>query len=110
MAVHSKTTVDRIKESYSVALVLFSITLIMGLIFTGQTKLAATVHPALAFVVIWVAIIWLTMIEGSQAAIVGLAPVHRPLYKDSHPIAYKCTGITNQGDNLDRYLLGRQFL
>ncbi|GKY98545.1 hypothetical protein MPSEU_000811500 [Mayamaea pseudoterrestris] len=107
---HSKTVFDRIREAYSVVLVIFSIAMIMGLIFTGQTKLASEVHPALAFIVIWVAIIWLTMIEGGQAAIVGLAPVHRELYKDSHKLAYRCTGITNKGDNLDRYLLGRQFL
>jgi hypothetical protein len=110
MGLHTKTYFDRFKEAYSVGLVIFSIAMIMGLVFTKQTKLSFDVAPALAFVVIWVAILWLTMIEGGQAAIVGLAPVHRELYKDSHPIAYKCTAITNKGDNLDRYLLGRQFL
>merc|ERR1719276_578259 len=59
---------------------------------------------------IWVAIGWLTMIEGGQGSLVGLAPVNKELYKDSHPLAYKCTSITNTGDNLDRYLLGRQLM
>merc|ERR1711959_604803 len=40
----------------------------------------------------------------------GLEPVDRELYKDSHPVAYKCTKLCHNGDNLDRYLLGRQFM
>ena len=91
-------------------LLIFSIVIIMGLIATSQTNLSADVHPALAYVLIWVAIGWLTMVEGGQASLVGLAPVNAELYRDSHPIAYKCTKITNKGDNLDRYLLGRQFM
>ena len=50
------------------------------------------------------------MVEGGQASLVGLAPVNKELYRDSHPISYKCTSITNKGDNLDRYLPGRQFM
>lgn len=98
------------KYGYSTILLIFSITLIMGLIFTEQTKLAADVHPALAFIVLWVLVIWLSMVEGGQASLVGLAPVNRELYKDSHPICYKCTSIAHEGDNLDRYLMGRQFM
>jgi silicon transporter len=82
----------------------------MGLIFTEQTKLSSDVHPALAFVCIWGGILWLSMIEGGQGSLVGLAPVDRELYKDSHPITYKNTGFAHNGDNLDRYLLGRQFM
>ena len=99
-----------VKYVYSTILLIFSIALVMGLVFTEQTKLAADVHPALAFVVLWVLIIWLSMVEGGQASLVGLAPVNRELYKDSHPIAYKCTSIAHKGDNLDRYLMGRQFM
>merc|ERR1719183_2018936 len=58
----------------------------------------------------WLAIIWLSMVEGGQASMVGLAPVNKELYKDSHPLAYKCTSLCHKGDNLDRYLLGRQFM
>lgn len=99
-----------IKCAYSAALFIFSLVSILGLIFTSQTKIAAEIHPALAFFTLWAASIWLTMIEGSQASIVGLAPVNRELYKDSHPKAYKCSLICHKGDNLQRYLLGRQFM
>jgi len=98
------------KSTYSMILLIFSIVIIMGLIATSQTNISADSHPALAYVMIWVAIGWLTMVEGGQASLVGLAPVNAELYRDSHPIAYKCTKITNKGDNLDRYLLGRQFM
>merc|ERR1712038_379470 len=83
---------------------------IMGLIAQRKTNLSQLAHPAAAYVLIWAAIIWLTMVEGGQASLVGLVPVNKELYKDSHPKAYKCTSITNKGDNLDRYLLGRQFM
>ena len=102
--------VNVIKCTYSMCLLGFSTACIMGLIFTDQTKIAADFHPAIAFFVIWLATIWLTMIEGSQASIVGLAPVNRELYKESHPKAYRCSEITHKGDNLERYLLGRQFM
>ena len=98
------------KGIYSCALLTFSIILIQGLIFLKQTRLSSEVHPILAFVCLWGAIGWLTMVEGGQASLVGLAPVNRELYKDSHKICYKCSQICHKGDALDRYLLGRQFM
>lgn len=50
------------------------------------------------------------MVEGGQGALVGLGPVDPDLYKESHPNTYKCTSLIYKGDNLDRYLLGRQFM
>ena len=62
------------------------------------TRISDEIHPAFAYVMIWVAIGWLTMVEGGQGSLVGLAPVNKELYKDSHPLAYKCTSITNSGE------------
>jgi len=98
------------KNFYSTCLLIFSIVIVMGLIFAKQTSLSSDVHPALAFCTIWIAILWLSMVEGGQASLVGLAPVNKDLYKDSHPLSYKCTALCHRGDNLDRYLLGRQFM
>jgi silicon transporter len=98
------------KYAYSTCLLIFSITIIMGLIFNEETQLSSSVHPALAFVAIWGGVVWLSMVEGGQGSLVGLAPVKQELYKDSHPISYKCAAIAHKGDNLDRYLLGRQFM
>ena len=98
------------KNTYSTCLLIFSITIVMGLIFTKQTSLAADVHPWLAFCAMWIAILWLSMVEGGQASLVGLAPVNRELFKESHPLSYKCCNLCHRGDNLDRYLMGRQFM
>jgi silicon transporter len=101
---------DYFKFVASTCALIFSITLIMGLIFTNQTTLAKDVHPGLAFCTLWISVLWLTMVEGSQGSLVGLAPVDRELFKDSHPISYQCCEVAHKGDNLDRYLLGRQFM
>lgn len=98
------------KGTYSSLLLVFSIVLIMGLIGNKQTNLSSGAHPAAAYILLWAAIIWLTMVEGGQASLVGLEPVDNQLYKESHPKAFRCTSITNNGDNLDKYLLGRQFM
>jgi len=98
------------KSIYSSILLIFSIVLIMGLIGNEQTNLSSDAHPAAAYILLWVAIIWLTMVEGGQASLVGLEPVDNSLYKESHPLSYQSTKITNYGDNLDKYLLGRQFM
>merc|ERR1719276_304535 len=82
----------------------------MALIAKEMTGLSSDTHPAAAYILFIVAISWLTMVEGGQASLVGLIPVNAGLYKDSHPTSYKSTIITNKGDNLDRYLLGRQFM
>jgi len=97
------------KNFYSTIFLIFSVVSIHGLIFSQQTGLSSSSGSIIAVIVLWVAIIWLSMIEGGQASHVGLAPVDEELYKDSHPISYKCSAHCNKGDNLDRYLLGRQF-
>jgi len=82
----------------------------MGLIATKQTTLSSQANPGVAFVVIWGTIIWLSMVEGGQGSLVGLTPIDFELYKDSHPVTLKSTKVAYKGDNLDRYLLGRQFM
>ena len=99
-----------VKSTFSVCLFSFSLISILGLIFTNQTPWSQQIASAFAFIVLFLAATWLTMIEGSQASIVGLAPVNRELYKESHPRAYRCSLICHKGDNLQRYLLGRQFM
>ena len=95
---------------YSTALLIVCTALILASIFTGYTHLSADVNPFVAFLVLIVGVTWLTMVEGGQGAIVGLTPVQHDLYKESHPTTYKVTTVAHKGDNLDRYLLGRQFM
>lgn len=104
------STWKKIQYFYSICLVIFSTVIVMALIFSENTKVSSDVHPAFAFVLIWVALLWLSMVEGGQASLVGLPPIDRDLYKESHPITHQICEIAHKGDNLNRYLMGRQFM
>ena len=110
MPIEKNPILEGVKNVISTCALVFSIALICGLIFNEQTSLAQDVHPVLAFFLLWFAVLWLSIVEGGQASLVGLAPVDRDLYEESHPIAHKCGVIAHTGDALDRYLLGRQFM
>mmetsp|Transcript_15558 Transcript_15558/g.35606 ORF Transcript_15558/g.35606 Transcript_15558/m.35606 type:complete len:550 (-) Transcript_15558:119-1768(-) len=101
---------ELLKMVVSCGLLIFSLIVVHALIIDEQTNLSENVHPALAAVALWGALLWLSMVEGSQASMVGLPPVDRELYRESHPIAYKICERGHKGDNLDRYLMGRQFM
>ena len=99
-----------LKKVFSMFLLIYSIVVLSVMIFEKQTRLADEVHPALAFVALVLSLVWLARVEGAQASMVGLPPVDRSLYKDSHPIAYRVCELAHKGDNLDRFLMGRQFM
>jgi hypothetical protein len=87
------STVQAIKMAYSMILVIFSATIVMGLMFNGETKISNDVHPALAVVVFWLGILWMSMVEGGQCSMVGLPPIDRELYKESHPITHQICSL-----------------
>jgi len=101
---------DWIKITYSVGLLIFSITIVMALIANEDTKVSQDAHPIAAAVILWAGIIWMSMVEGGQCSMVGLPPVDRELYRESHPTTHMITSTGHKGDNLDRYLMGRQFM
>lgn len=98
------------KFTYSTLLVFFCMVVIVSLILDRETKVSQDVSPALALIVIALAMGWLFMVEGGQASLVGLPPVERDLYKDSHPTTYSICSLAHKGNNLDRYIIGRQFV
>ncbi|EED91352.1 SIT3, silicic acid transporter-like protein, partial [Thalassiosira pseudonana CCMP1335] len=104
------TPITAVKYTYSLALLAFSIILIVSVIFNQGTKLS-TVNPWLALCVMVGTIVWLGMMEGQQGALVGLTGVVDHLvYKESHSLAFRNTQLAYRGDNLDRYVTGRQFM
>ena len=83
----------------------------MAAMATEQTSAADNGIPVgVAIPLFWVLIIWLAMIEGGQGALVGLQPTPKQDYAMSHPITLKCTTLAHDGDNMERFIVGRQFL
>eukprot|EP00522_Entomoneis_paludosa_P010653 CAMPEP_0172453766 /NCGR_PEP_ID=MMETSP1065-20121228/10949_1 /TAXON_ID=265537 /ORGANISM="Amphiprora paludosa, Strain CCMP125" /LENGTH=60 /DNA_ID=CAMNT_0013205975 /DNA_START=49 /DNA_END=228 /DNA_ORIENTATION=+ len=52
-----------IKKTISVLLLIFSLVVVHALIADKQTSLSENIHPALAYVALWGALIWLSMVE-----------------------------------------------
>ncbi len=103
--------VDTIKYVYSFILLGFCIAMVMGCIFTRQsTAVNYNIHPVGAFFLFWFLVLWLAMIEGGQGCIVGLHPINKDKYAKTHPITLKTTTLAHRGDNLERFIIGRQFL
>ena len=108
---HQKMTpCNMFKFAYSTSLVFFCAAVIVSLILDRETKVSQDVSPALAMVIIVLSMTWLFMVEGGQASLVGLPPVESSLYKETHPITYSICSVAHKGNNLDRYLIGRQFM
>jgi len=103
-------TVTCLKYAFSMGLLIFSVTVVMAGIFSKQTKVAESASPALAFFIIWGLVYWLAMMEGGQGCLVGLQPVDKKLYAETHPVALMNTNISHHGDNMERFIVGRQFL
>jgi len=99
-----------IKYFYSTAILIFSVVNVMVLIFGDSSRIAHDSYAELACACVWIPIIFLFFLEGSQAALSGLPSIDRELYRVNHPIAHRITGFVHKGDNLDRYLMGRQFM
>lgn len=68
------------------------------------------IHPAGSFIIFWFLILWLAMMEGGQGCIVGLKQIDKKLYTESHPISLKINETSHKGDNMERFIVGRQFL
>jgi hypothetical protein len=103
--------IESFKYLYSLALLIFCVVLVMGAIFTKQTTSTANEFSTVgAFFVFWFLIVWLAMMEGGQGALVGLQPIDKSLYQNSHPKAYRLSTLVHKGDNMERFIVGRQFL
>ena len=87
------STFDYIKMAYSVGLVIFSIVIVTALMFERKTSVSEDTSPWVALCVMWAGILWMSMVEGGQCSMVGLPPIDRELYKESHPITYSICSL-----------------
>jgi hypothetical protein len=103
--------IESFKYLYSLALLLFCITVVMGALFTKQTTSTSQGFSTVgAFFIFWILILWLAMMEGGQGALVGLQPIDPQIYEETHPKSYKNTTIVHHNNNMERFIVGRQFL
>lgn len=98
------------KWIYSCCLLILCVVIVTAVIYAPDTSVADEGGSGLAFAVMWLLILWMSVVEGGKASLVGLPPIKRDLYKGTHPISYQITKVAHDGDNLLRYLVGRQFL
>jgi len=106
----TESVVRTTKYVCSMLLLTFCVCISMAGIFADQTPIARSMHRMVAFVAMWVLILWLGVLEGGQGCLVGLQPIDKSLYVKSHPITYQCATLAHKGDNLNRFIVGRQFL
>ena len=100
------------KYTVSILLVAACVGSVVFDIFTRQTPMSVSAPPYVAFITMWVLLIWLGVLEGLQGSLVGLQPIDSCLYRTSHPQAYhQCSIIHAEAENnLNRFIVGRQFL
>lgn len=67
-------------------------------------------HPILEILFFFFMCLWIALLEGCQISIVGLQGVDLEQYKHSHPRAYSALKLCHTGPNVERFLVGRQFL
>jgi hypothetical protein len=101
---------EHVKITYSIALVLFSIVVVTTLNMEGNTQVAQDILPSVSLLVLWLSIISLSFLEGGQLSILKLKSIQPERFHESYPITSSIYSVGCQGDNLERYLLGRQFL
>ncbi len=101
-----------VQYCYSLGLLIFCIAIVMGLIFTNQTvgTKENEVPNFVAFGVFWFLLVWLGIMEGGLGCLVGLVPVNKDIYEESHPNTYRNCVLSQKESNMKRFIIGRQFL
>jgi len=93
------------------ALCMFAVVVVQNGIFTEVNNPPwEHVSPVLDFILFWSMLYWISMLEGCQISVVGLQGYDPESFRESHPRAYKCCKLVHDGANVERFLVGRQFL
>lgn len=78
--------------------------------FCVLVAMAMVSENPLTIIFIWVLLGYLATLEGGQVAIVSLASVPRGQYQETHQVASRCMTAVDKPGNLEKYIMGRQFL
>ena len=98
---------------WGLALLLFAATVVMAGIVTRANNppwSTELVPWGLDVFLFWIMLAWVAMLEGCQISIVGLQAYDPEAFKETHPRAYKSCKLVLAGANVERFLVGRQFL
>jgi len=96
---------------WGMAALILSVAVVMTGIFKEENNPPWTKgHPFLDFVLFWSMLTWIAMLEGCQISVVGLQGYDMEAFRVSHPRAYRCCKLVHSGANVERFLVGRQFL
>jgi len=91
----------------SSGLTLLYLVYILWGIWTNQAVLPA--HPVVHFIIFIFCLTLVAYLEGLQVAILAMEHFDPEPKKESHPRAYKLMKKVREGNNVDRFLVGRQF-
>ena len=97
-----------------VGFVLSSLILLFSIVVTGyaiwenKTMFWSEVPGWAALIIFVVLLFALGVVEGLQIALVELKRQHPDAYRHSHPRAFYLGQLANRGDNVERFLMGRQ--
>ena len=100
---------DYVRFVFSGLLVIFSTVVTFYAIIEQKTSFFPEVVPGWAALIMFLIVVfWLGVVEGLQLALVELKRLSPDSYKMTHPKAHAFMQIVNKGDNLERFLMGRQ--
>lgn len=99
---------DYVRFVLSGLLLLFSLTVTSYAIWEKKTMFWDSVPGYAALILFFVDLFFLGIVEGLQIALVELKRQHPDSYKRSHPRAFRLGQLAAKGDNVERFLMGRQ--
>jgi len=102
------TWFDYVRFVFSASLLTFSTVVTVYAILEQKTAFWSSVPGWAALLIFLVCLFFLAVMEGLQIAIVELKRQQPETYRKSHPDAYLLGQLAFKGDNVERFLLGRQ--
>lgn len=101
---------DCVRYVGSATLLMFSFTCTFYAIWEQKTGFWKEV-PGWGSLILFIVVLFLLgIVEGLQLSLVELKRQKPETYKDSHPSAYRLGEIASRGDNIEKFLVGRQVI
>lgn len=106
--VKEATIPDYLRFVFSFCLLIFSGVVTCYAIWAQKTSMWKVVPGWVSLIIFIMVLFLLGVMEGLQIALVELKRQEPESYKNSHPKAYRLGQYAMKGDNVERFLMGRQ--